>query len=413
MNRIISLDVFRGMTIILMTLVNNPGDWGYVYAPFKHAAWNGYTLTDLVFPFFIFIVGITTVLSTPKKNLNPPTFLKISLRSLRIFNLGLFLNFLPFIQVEGHVWPSLFLKLILIALATILFLSVYDKRLQLATAIGFFILALVSAYCFDYFSEVRILGVLQRIALVYFAGCLCYNAFKTPQLIGLCIAILLGYFVVMRFVPIPGEPVNLMAPGKNLSAYIDGLILKGHVWSHTKPWDPEGILSTLPGIATALLGVVAGTMIKNRGLQTVIFFVFLGICCLGLGYLFDGFFPINKSIWSSSFALITAGWAFIVLALLLLCIDVLGIKAWTPPFLAFGVNPMVVFFYSGVIPDLVSSIRFSSGGLQTNAYEWLYAGFSGWFADPFHASLSWACAYILLWYAALYYFYKKKIIVKV
>ncbi|MCU0325614.1 MAG: DUF5009 domain-containing protein [Spirosomaceae bacterium] len=415
--RLTSLDVFRGMTIMLMIIVNNPGDWGNVYAPFLHAEWHGCTPTDLVFPFFLFIVGVSVAI-----NPNRPSTDKIIIRTLRIILLGLFLNYYSKIHIgslEGT--PLLLVKVLITAIITIALLGDYDKKIQLYVAVGLFVLAVVLAFGgFEDYKNVRIPGVLQRIGIVYFIITWIFlrtNA-KTQFIIGS--AILLIYWFLMTVVPVPnGMPANL-EPTTNLGAWFDNLILNGHLWATSKVWDPEGLLSTLPAIGTGLAGVLTGQLLKNQMTpnQRVINMISWGIGAIIVGQIWHEVFPINKALWTSSYVVYVGGLAVLILGILYWFIDVRGWDNWTKPFVIYGVNPMLVFFFSGIIPRVLGSIKISQPQNTENPeiglQQWLYDNWiATFFTEPKNASMAGALTFLLIWFVILYLFYRKKIIFKV
>ncbi|MGV3561098.1 acyltransferase family protein [Larkinella arboricola] len=362
--RLLSLDTFRGLTVAAMILVNNPGDWGHIYAPLEHAHWHGWTPTDLIFPFFLFIVGVSISYALQDKTRDGLVG-KIVKRSLILFSLGLFLNLFP---------------------------------------------------KFD-FVTVRIPGVLPRIALVYLASSLIYLRTTTRTQGWLMGSLLIGYWLLMSFVPVPDfGPANL-EPATNLGAWLDRTVLGGHLWKTSKTWDPEGLLSTLPAIATGLSGILAGTLLRStRPEAEKAVWLFVAGCLSLLGsYVWSGFFPINKSLWTSSFVLLTSGLALQALALCYWLIDVRGYRNWTKPFVAFGVNAITVFFLSGLIPRILNLIRVPQpDGSDIGAKEWMYQTFFvPYFESPYNASLAGALTFVLIWFVILYWMYQKKIIIKV
>jgi predicted acyltransferase len=419
--RLTSLDVFRGMTIMLMTIVNNPGDWGHIYSPLEHAEWHGCTPTDLVFPFFLFIVGVSAVLAMPVKRFDAETFERILTRTLRIFLLGLFLNFFSKIHIGTLTGiPLICIRLGITALITMALLGDYDKRKQFFIAAGLFVLMLVLAFGVEDFKEVRIPGVLQRIAIVYLIVSVLYATTNTATQIIVGLVCLLGYWALMALVPVPGVGEANFEKGTNLAAWLDNLLLPGHLWVTSKTWDPEGILSTIPAIGTGIAGIMTGKVLtgnfdKNR---KTIYLLGAGVAGVIIGYLWDMVFPINKALWTSSFVLYTAGWALLVLGILYFMIDVIGVDFWTKPFVIFGVNPMVVFFFSGIIPRVLNTIKIpvadrtseESPGLISWIYEY---GIVPLFTEPKNASLAGALVYLLIWFIILWVFYRRKLIFKV
>ena len=417
--RLLSIDIFRGLTVILMTIVNNPGDWGHIYAPLEHAEWHGYTLTDLVFPSFLFIVGISTVLSKPSED----QLLKIFKRALRIFLLGLSLSFFSKIKAGDF---TLIVRLLAMAAATVAFLGDYSLRRQFWVAMGAFVLMI--GLCFSGltdFEHVRIPGVLQRIAVVYLlVGLLHFYASLRIQ-IAVFIASLVGYWALMNFVEVPGIGAANLEVNKNLAAWLDNYLLEGHLWASSKTWDPEGILSTLPAVATGLAGLFAGRYLNNSPegnspeggspeggspeggspeghspKASVLFAV--GAMALVAGTVWGWYFPINKALWTSSYVLVAAGWDLLLLAVLQATIR--SDKYWKPV-LIFGMNPMLVFFFSGIIPRVLGMIKIGEEGLTS----WIYSqGIEPLFADKINASLAGALIYVVIWAGILAFFDSRK-----
>ncbi len=363
--RLVSLDVFRGATIAAMIMVNNPGSWSHVYGPLMHASWHGWTFTDLVFPFFLFIVGVAIVyafskqLSTevPKKVL----YIKIIRRTLILFGLGLFLSAFPYFE-----------------LATL-----------------------------------RIPGVLQRIAVCYFVVSIIYlNTEKRTQWIW-AIGLLFLYWILMVWIPVPGFVRGVLEKGQNFSTYIDSLILKGHMWSYTKTWDPEGIISTLPAISTTLFGVFTGQLLRSEKskIEKTAQMLLWGNLALWIGMIWNMWLPINKSIWTSSYTVFMAGLALIVLAFCYYIADVRGYKKWTKPFVIYGMNAISIYVLSGVLARLLNLIKVDSEGttLKTAIYQILFASW----LNPELASLVFALSFVMVLYAVSWILYRKKIFIKV
>jgi predicted acyltransferase len=392
--RLLSIDIFRGLTVILMTVVNNPGDWEHIYAPLEHAEWHGYTLTDLVFPSFLFIVGISTVLSRPSED----HLLKIFKRALRIFLLGLSLSFFSKIHAGDF---TLVVRLLAMAVATIAFLGDYDLRRQFWVAVGVFVLLI--GLCFSGltdFEHVRIPGVLQRIAVVYLLVSLLHAYTSLRFQIAVFFASLVGYWALMSFVEVPGIGAANLEVNKNLAAWLDNFLLEGHLWASSKTWDPEGILSTLPAVATGLAGLFAGRYLQGSPKASVLFAV--GAISLVLGTIWGWYFPINKALWTSSYVLVAAGWDMLLLAVLQATIHsgIMADRYWKPV-LIFGMNPMLVFFFSGIIPRVLGMIKIGDQGLTS----WIYSqGIEPLFADKINASLAGALIYVLIWAGILSFF---------
>lgn len=392
-NRVVSLDVFRGLTVMLMTLVNNPGDWGHIYAPFEHAKWHGCTLTDLVFPFFLFIVGVSIVLAKPDGE--PVPISKLIMRTLRIFLLGFFLSFFSRIHVGDLEGISLLMiRLVFTALITVALLGKYPAKNQLIVSIILSVIMFGLAFSgLEDFASVRIPGVLPRIAVVYAIVGFAYGRATLPVLAAISAVLLVGYYAIMTMIPVPGlGPANLNE-GTNLAAYVDNLVLPGHLWSVTKTWDPEGILSTIPAVATGIIGLIAGTQLRKTRLLGLAGFILLVI-----GFVWDLTFPMNKALWTSSFVCVTAGWALLSLALLRFLVDEKSQTAFIAPILLFGTHPMLVFFFSGVIPRALNMIKIGNQGFV----GWMYQqAIALHISDPYLASLTGAVVYLVIWYSIL------------
>lgn len=371
--RLLSLDAFRGLTVAAMILVNNPGDWDHIYPPLEHAPWNGWTPTDLIFPFFLFIVGVSITFALGQGTVGlergaerKEVIWKIIKRGLVLFGLGVFLNLFP---------------------------------------------------RFD-FSSFRIPGVLQRIALVYTICSLIFIRTNTRQQTWLVALLLIGYWLLMTVVPVPGVGYANLEPATNLGAWIDRSLLGNHLWRTSKVWDPEGLLGTLPAVGTGLLGILAGTWLKRSDKSvaerlTALFTA--GVLLTLAGLCFDGIFPINKALWSSSFVMLAGGLAMLGLATCYYLIDVRGYKTWSKPFVAYGVNAITVFFLSGLIPRIMTMIRITQpDGTEMGSKEYLYKNcIAPFFSDPLNASLAGALTFVLIWLAILWVMYRKNVIIKV
>ena len=385
--RLVALDVFRGLTIAGMLLVNDPGSWSAIYPPLEHAPWNGWTLTDLIFPFFLFIVGITTHLSLRKRE--PQEMVpKILRRGLMIVGVGLLLNAFPFFwwgKIAGNPDPTLWQRIVWRA------------------------------------EHLRFAGVLQRIGIAYMAAALLTLRTTRRQQIAIISAILIGYWIVMTLVPVPGTGTIgaflLDQPDKTLAAWSDRAILgTNHIWSQSKTWDPEGPLSTIPAVATAMLGVLAGQWIadRRRNLAERIAGLY-AVGCLAMlgGSVWGVFFPINKNLWSSSYVIFTAGFACVVLATCLWLVDVRHIRGWTRALVIYGVNPLIAFVGSGVMARLIDSLlKTNVGGRKISLHQASYQIlFEPYFPDKF-ASLLWALCFVAFWLAILWALERRNIIVK-
>jgi predicted acyltransferase len=393
-----ALDVFRGITVAGMLLVNDPGSWGHIFAPLEHAPWNGWTPTDLIFPFFLFIVGITTTLSLTTRRARGDSDAALTRQVLRrgaiIVALGLFVSWFP-----GFTWGSV--------------TGIADPSLLDRVR--------------DRLLHVRGPGILQRIGVVYIvAGLIALRTSLRTQL--LCIVgILLGYWAIMTLVPVPdsGRPgwAVMDQPSATLAAWFDRLLLDwsswgggNHIWAQSVTWDPEGPLSTLPAVATTLLGLVAGRwIVSDRSLSDrLVGLLAAGAILAAAGCMWGWIFPINKNLWTSSFVLLTAGLGALTLGTCLWLIDSLGLRRWSTPFMIYGVNPIVAFVGSDMMARLIYSVIAvpSASGpvpLETAIYR---SAFASWL-DPRLASLAFAVSFVLLWLAVLTVLYKRRVFVKV
>ncbi|MCA4895146.1 MAG: DUF1624 domain-containing protein [Cytophagales bacterium] len=365
-NRLYSLDVFRGITVAAMILVNNPGSWNSVYPPLLHAKWHGCTPTDLIFPFFLFIVGVSIHFAyQPKLNegLTKKNVSKILRRTVIIFLLGMMLALVPTFN----------------------------------------------------FSSVRIPGVLQRISLVFLFCSLIY--FKTNWLsqIRLALVLLVGYFVLMTMVPVPGVGEANLEPEKNLGAWLDRLLLNGHLWVQSKTWDPEGLLSTIPAIATGIVGMLTGQLFSkiSAPAEKVTWLFFIGAMLIVTGLAWGLVFPINKALWTSSYVLYTGGIAMQFLAACYWLIDVQGVKKWSTPFIYYGMNAIFVFVASGLLVKALTRIKIGEGENELSLWSYLYQNLYASWLTPMNASLGFAFTLILFFLVILWQMYQRKIFVKV
>jgi len=369
--RLVSLDAFRGITIAAMILVNNPGTWNAVYKPLQHAHWNGWTPTDLIFPFFLFIVGIAIVFAFSKRltlgQTKKDLYLKIIRRTLILFGLGLFLNGFPFFNL----------------------------------------------------STIRIPGVLQRIAITYFFASIIYLNFDIKVIYYITFGILAVYWIIMKTIPVPGYGAGVLEPVGNLCWYIDSHIFRGHTWAGAPApgFDPEGLLSTLPAISSVLFGILTGNYIKrkiNEYEKVSSLFVWGFFAVIG-SYIVSIWFPINKNLWTSSYVLLTTGMALIFLATCYWLIDIKGYKKWSVPFLIYGSNAITVYTLSGIIARMLIflfKVKLSDGEVITLKAYLFRTLFASWL-PPHQASLAYAIVYDLILLGFMTILYKKKIFIKV
>ncbi|HEX2723283.1 MAG TPA: DUF5009 domain-containing protein [Gemmatimonadaceae bacterium] len=389
--RLLSLDVFRGITVAAMLLVNNPGTWSAIYPPLEHAEWHGWTPTDLIFPFFLFIVGITTHLSLSarrERGDNDRDLVKqILRRGAIIFLLGFLMAAFPFYQwgtIEGMTNPS-----------------VWDRIVYRA-------------------EHVRIMGVLARIGIVYICAALLTLRTTLKQQVVIVAALLYGYWFAMTLIPAPGHGIGalmLANPSETLEAFVDRAILtKNHIWSGSVTYDPEGILSTFPAIGTAMLGVMAGRWIKQPRILVERIAGLFAAGCIGMvvGLMWNWAFPINKNLWTSSYVVFTAGMACATLATIMWLIDEHGVRWWTKPFVIYGMNPIVAFVGSGVLARIIYTLwKVPYQGRPTAMEAVIYKSVFEPFLEPRNASLAMAFATVLFWFAILAFLYRKRIFLKV
>lgn len=362
--RLIALDVLRGLTIALMIMVNNPGSWSYVYAPLRHSIWHGCTPTDLVFPFFLFIVGVSMWYSFKKygEGLTKKGLLKILKRFTVIFLLGLFLNAFP---------------------------------------------------KFD-FENLRIFGVLQRIAIAYAIAAVLCMKFNIKQLLIVFALILVGYWGLLYF----GGSEDVYSLASNIVRKIDLFIFgENHVYNGFGiPFDPEGLLSSITPVATVLLGYFSGRIIEFSGetLQAIKKLAMYGAVAVIVSLLWDNLFPINKALWTSSYVLYTGGLAMLFLAMLLWLIDVKGIKKWSNPFIHFGTNPLFIYVFSGIFAEILFMIKITnSSGETLSGQAYLYENIFVPLAGNMNGSLLFAVTLILFFWLITYILYKKKIFITI
>jgi predicted acyltransferase len=364
--RLRSLDAFRGLTIAGMLLVNDPGSWSYVYPPLDHAAWNGWTPTDLIFPFFLFIVGIALDLSFARRLeqgvVHSALVRKVMTRAAIIFGLGLLLNGFP----HYHL------------------------------------------------GTLRIMGVLQRIAVVYLATGLLYLTTAERTQRWTVAMLLVGYWALLTLVPVPGYGAGILERQGSLAQYVDQVVLGAHRW---KPdWDPEGIVSTVPAIATCLLGVISGRWVRGERppAERALGMYAWGVLAMLAGVVWGIWFPINKNLWSSSYVLFTAGFGLVVLATFYYFIDIRGRDRWAWPFYVFGTNSILAFVASGLFARvlLLSTVPAGDGSTVT-LYTWLYdRAFASW-AGAMNGSLAFAIAYVLLFLGPFALLYERRWFLKI
>jgi predicted acyltransferase len=360
--RLVSLDVFRGLTIAGMVLVNNPGSWEHIYWPLEHAQWSGWTPTDLVFPFFLFIVGVSIPLAfanrLEKGGSKRDLYLKIVKRTLIIFAIGLFLNGLPYFGL----------------------------------------------------AEYRIPGVLQRIAVCYFFASIIFLNTKLRTQIAIAIGLLIFYWALVKLVPAPGFAAGDLTKEGSLPSYVDRVVFGKHVWAQARVYDPEGLLSTTPAIVTSLIGVLTGQWLrteKTRYEKAAGMFV-AGAVLVAIGWGWNAFFPINKALWTSSYVAFTGGLALQFLSVCYWLIDIKGYRRWAKPFEIFGLNAIALYVVADVLAVLLGTLKVGGEPLGGRIY-----GFFAALASPINASLMFAICFVLVCLALMWILYRRKIFLKV
>ena len=369
--RWVALDAVRGMTVAGMLLVNNPGTWSAVYPPLEHAPWHGWTPTDLIFPFFLFIVGITTELSLARRATLGATDAmirrRIVIRGGLIVLCGLLLAAFPYLPITR-------------------------------------------------ITTIRIPGVLQRIGVCYAASALLAWRRPTRVLVAWSVGLMLGYWAVLTLVAAPGQAVaTIDVPDATIAAFVDRWLLNGHLWASSKTWDPEGPLSTVSAVATSLLGIIAGRWMRDPIPAPAKLNGLFGAAAIATatGLCWGWVFPINKSLWTSSYVLFSAGMAGLVLGTATWLIESAGAEGWARPFVTFGRNPLVAFLGSGLMARTIGSlITVESSGQRRSLQQIIFErGFGSWLS-PINASLAYALTFVAFWYLLLLWFDRRGWILK-
>lgn len=357
--RLTSLDAMRGFTIAAMILVNFPGSDEIVFAPLRHSAWNGLTPTDLIAPFFLFMVGISIVLAYTKRLEQGNTkdlYKKIVIRSIKIFAVGIFLNLLPYFN----------------------------------------------------FADLRYTGTLPRIAIVFLFCAVIFLNTSFKQQLWIALVILVSYWLVMTLVPTPGIGQVMLEPGANLAAWIDSKYLPGRMWQGT--WDPEGILSTFPSIVSGITGMLAGHLLisKRSSEDKVIYLMIVGLITTMMGYLWALTFPVNENLWTSSFVLVTSGMASMILGAAYYVIDIRGYTQGTAPGVIFGANAIAAYVMADVLALIFYQLLFGADTINSYGVSMFVAlGLS-----PKLASMLFALIFVGINFIPVYILYQRKIFIK-
>ena len=378
--RLISLDAFRGFAIASMVLVNNPGDWGNIYSQLAHAEWHGWTFTDWVFPFFLFACGVSMTFSLGRR------------------------------AEAGDDKRALLLQLC--------------KRAAIIFLIGF-LLNLIPNFNFD---TVRIPGVLQRIALCTMLAAPIVLYFNWKQQCAWIVALLAIYSLLMLLVPVPDVhgviAAGVLEPGRDFAAFVDRVLLDGHLWAKSKTWDPEGLVSTLPALCSLLFGVLAGRWLQthHEAAEKTAWMMTAGLLCLWFGAIIDAsFMPINKNLWTISFCIFMTGWALLVFSCFYWLMDAnasMKLRDKTQlvfqPFTIYGVNALFIFAFSGLIARMLGTINFPQpAGGPISLKDLLYAPIQSLAVAPVNASLLFAVLFNLAMFLVAWLMWKRKWFIKV
>lgn len=375
--RVLSLDAFRGFTIAAMLLVNNPGSWSHLYGPLGHAPWHGWTFTDWIFPFFVFISGMAMPISLGRRAALGDDKLRLLVQTARraatIIAIGLLLNWIPSFNL----------------------------------------------------AELRIPGVLQRLGLCTLLAAPIVLWWGWRGQLAWALALLAGYAAAMLLIPVPGADgivrMGALLPGQDLASFIDRALLgEAHLWKQAKTWDPEGLLSTVPAVATQLFGVLAGQWLLSRREpgEKAMWFMVSGLACLWIGQVLDAWLmPINKNLWTPSYVFAMAGWAQLVFACCYWLLDAMPLPLararmarLAKPLLVFGMNALFIFALSGLVAKLLASVKPDG---QTSLKALLYAPIQQLGLAPVNASLLYALGFLSAMYVVAWVMWKKQWFIKV
>lgn len=376
--RLASLDVFRGITIAAMILVNIAGVADQVYPYLVHADWNGCTPTDLIFPFFLFIIGVAMS-----------------------FSLAKYTDLLSNLSLNNKDWRGLYWRII--------YRSVFLFSLGL----------LLNGFWNYDWHTIRIMGVLQRISLSYFVAALIILKLPTKAQYLIAFSLLIIYWLLMSFISVPDYGVGNLTRDGNLGAYLDRLIIgTAHLYKgdqFNSLGDPEGLFSTIPAVVNVLLGYFTGEWLRKKPVKsgTSISLVLAGLSCLVIGQVWDFWFPINKKLWTSSYVVFTTGWALLLLASCYELIEVRGLRRWGKPFEIMGLNAIFIFITSVLMIKILVKTHIGIGEKAPNTYTWIYEHFFASWAGTMNGSLLFAIVTLLFWWLVVYIMYRKRWFVKI
>lgn len=376
--RLASLDVFRGITIAAMILVNIAGVADQVYPYLVHADWNGCTPTDLIFPFFLFIIGVAMS-----------------------FSLAKYTDLLSNLSLNNKDWRGLYWRII--------YRSVFLFSLGL----------LLNGFWNYDWHTIRIMGVLQRISLSYFVAALIILKLPTKAQYLIAFSLLIIYWLLMSFISVPDYGVGNLTRDGNLGAYLDRLIIgTAHLYKgdqFNSLGDPEGLFSTIPAVVNVLLGYFTGEWLRKKPVKsgTSISLVLAGLSCLVIGQVWDFWFPINKKLWTSSYVVFTTGWALLLLASCYELIEVRGLRRWGKPFEIMGLNAIFIFITSVLMIKILVKTHIGIGEKAPNTYTWIYEHFFASWAGAMNGSLLFAIVTLLFWWLVVYIMYRKRWFVKI
>ncbi|MDI1318714.1 MAG: DUF5009 domain-containing protein [bacterium] len=376
--RLVSLDAFRGATVAGMLLVNNPGSWSNLYAPLEHAPWHGWTPTDMIFPCFLWIMGVSLAFSFARRGATgadrSALFRHVLQRSAIIVGLGWLMVVFPFGLLPAHHFSP---------------------------------------------TTMRLPGVLPRIGVCYLVAGAIFLRCGPRGLVTWTVGLLAAYWAMLKLIPVPGYGAGVLEATGSLPWWIDSQVLAGHTWSGAPVpgFDPEGILSTIPAIATVLLGALAGLWLRGAAApqKKALGLLAGGLVLLGVGELMSVWLPINKNLWTSSYTVFMAGWAMGLLAAFYWLIDVRGWRRWAAPFVWYGMNALALFVLSGLVAKLLGLIQWAGtdGTAKVSLKGWIYAhGFTP-FASPINASLLFAVAFVLFFLGVAWVMARRKWFLKI